>query len=69
MKSDRHGAGSEKIAQDAIRNVFLPSCITPDKKLIVFRCGQKIAMVGFREDNIFHLIFVDWDFSAYNHGS
>lgn len=58
----------ETIKQDAIR-AEIPNCIKEDTKLIVLRFGNKIPMVGFRENSIFYIVWFDTNFKLYNHGS
>lgn len=65
--SGKHGIGFEKISTDALK-VGVPSAVDfPDVKFIAFRFGQKRAMVGFRNNRVFHILWLDRDFSLYNH--
>lgn len=63
----RHGAGFESIEKRSI-NGKLPQSITEDTDIIVFRYLGKKEMAGYRSGKIFHILFVDQDFSLYNHG-
>lgn len=62
----RHGLGYEKLSKD-ILNVKLPSDIPEDANLYAFRYKGKHPMVGFRKGDVFHIIFLDIDFTLYNH--
>jgi hypothetical protein len=62
----RHGLGTEKIDQSAIK-VPLPGHITPDTTLLALRCIGLMPMIGFREDDRFHLLWIDLDFDCYDH--
>lgn len=67
ISSPRHGAGYEKIAKNAIRQP-MPSHIKSDINLIAFRFCAKAPMIGYREENIFHVIWLDRTFTLYDHG-
>lgn len=62
----RHGQGYEKISRDAI-TAPIPDCITPDDTILAFRFQAKKPMVGFRDGNVFHIVWFDRDFSLYDH--
>lgn len=65
--ASRHGNGKEIIAKSAI-NAPIPNCVKEDTNLIALRfCGKK-PMVGFRERNIFYILWIDRNFTLYNHG-
>lgn len=64
---NRHKLGCEKIATDAI-NVGLPAFIKEDVTLLAFRFAGMAPMIGYREDNIFHIVWLDRNFKVYNHG-
>ena len=66
--SHRHGLGTEKIERNAIK-IQLPSSVTPDTKILSARYKGKTAMLGYREHDTFHILFLDHNFSLYNHGS
>ena len=63
----RHGRGTEKISQDAIRRP-IPRHITADETLLAFRFWNRAPMVGYRERDVFRIIWFDPDFSLYDHG-
>jgi hypothetical protein len=67
ISSPRHGAGYKRIAQNAIK-ASIPSHLQADINLIAFRFCAKAPMVGYREENIFHILWIDRAFTLYDHG-
>jgi len=65
-KSHRHGLGYEKIARNSIR-VPIPAHVKEDVIFIAFRFYSKAPMVGYRTDAIFHILWIDRDFTLYQH--
>ena len=59
--------GSEVLPQFRIKSKPLPPCITPDDALIAFRFWGKAPMVGFRDGRTFHIVWLDIDFTLYDH--
>jgi len=66
-KSPRHGLGYEKIARSSLR-APIPKHIEEDVIFIAFRFYGKAPMVGYREGMIFHILWIDRDFTLYHHG-
>lgn len=65
--SPKHGLGSEKIAIKSIKTK-LPNNFTEDVSfLLALRFSGKKAMVGYRNEFIFHVFFLDRDFTLYPH--
>jgi len=64
----RHGLGHEKISQDAIREP-IPKHITADVSFLAFRFSGMKPMVGYRSGRIFYVVWLDRDFTLYDHGS
>ena len=64
----RHDYGWEYLSPDRMKHQ-LPTAITPEVQLMVLRSSNdKRAMVGFREWNIFHVIFIEANFNdIYEH--
>jgi hypothetical protein len=58
------GTGYEKITK---LNVAIPQDIKEDAKFIAFRFQGKKVMVGYRDMRIFHIIWIDRDYSVYDH--
>ncbi|RKZ51237.1 MAG: hypothetical protein DRR16_14980 [Candidatus Parabeggiatoa sp. nov. 3] len=65
-KSSRHGLGYEKIARTSIR-APIPKHIKDDIVFIAFRFYGKAPMVGYRTDAIFHILWIDRNFTLYEH--
>ena len=72
----QHGNGYEhmpieKIKVSHVKNHFIKNCRkTKNDKFNVFRFGSKeFRACGFRKDNTFYLVCIDYDHSLYNHGS
>lgn len=66
--SPRHGLGYEQIARQAIR-APMPAHLTEDvQRLIAFRFAGRAPMVGYRVQAVFHILWLDRDFTLYNHG-
>jgi hypothetical protein len=64
---DKHGLGMEKIPKSEIKG-SIPSFITEDMNdFLVFRFSGKKPMVGYREKNIFYVLWFDKDFTLYKH--
>ena len=64
----RHGLGSETISRDSIKNQKYPDELTDDIKLLAFRFCAKASMVGYRIGRVFTVLFLDRDFTLYDHG-
>jgi hypothetical protein len=64
----KHGLGSEKIARDSIKS-SIPISITADVTFfLAFRFSGKKPIVGYRNKFVFHIVYIDRDFTVYNHG-
>jgi hypothetical protein len=64
----RHGLGFEKIPRDKLR-VGVPETITEDVKFIAFRFSGMKPMIGYRVNDIFHVIWFDRSLDVYDHGN
>ncbi|WP_231420741.1 hypothetical protein [Sphingomonas sp. Leaf205] len=62
----RHGLGTEKIARSSMVPA-LPSVVTEETNLLAIRFSGMKPMVGFRDGRVFHILFLDKDFTAYPH--
>jgi hypothetical protein len=63
----KHGIGSEKINIKAIKST-IPTTFTIDvEHLLAFRFDGMKSFVGYRERFIFHIFFIDRDFTLYSH--
>jgi hypothetical protein len=65
-QAHRHGLGYEKIARHSIK-AAIPVSIPPDANLIAFRFHGKAPMVGFRQNRVLHIVWLDRDFTLYPH--
>ncbi len=63
----RHGLGYERIGRSSFK-VGIPACVKDDVDLIAFRFMAKAPMVGFRDGQIFRVLWLDHNFTVYNHG-
>ena len=67
QNAPRHGLGTEKIAINSIRP-SCPSFITEDvEHLLALRFDGMKPVLGHRNRFVFHLIFIDRDFTVYKH--
>ncbi|MGA1282897.1 MAG: hypothetical protein ACO34J_02350 [Prochlorothrix sp.] len=67
LSAPRHGLGCEKISRESIKSA-IPAHITEEVNFIAFRFCGKAPMVGYRDGNIFHVIWLDRTFKLYDHG-
>lgn len=66
--TNKHGFGSEKIKREAIKPA-IPQQISDDVTFfLALRYNGKKPIVGYRNGSIFHLVYIDYNFSVYNHG-
>jgi len=65
--SPRHGLGSEKIERKSIKP-GIPKAVPKEATFLAIRFSGLAPMVGFREKNIFHIVFIDAKFNVYDHG-
>lgn len=63
----RHGMGYEKMSRDAIKGDIFPDFITEDVTIIALRFSGMKPMVGFRDGIIFRIVWLDRDFTLYEH--
>jgi hypothetical protein len=59
----------KRLSRKSIKGDSIPLCITPEVTLLALRFSGKHPMVGYREDDIFHILWFDFDFTLYDHGS
>lgn len=62
----RHGLGSEKIGRASIR-APIPRGITDDVDFLSIRFNGMAPMVGFRSNQVFHVVWLDRAFTLYAH--
>lgn len=67
-QAPRHGLGFEKIPRKQI-SVKPPEHVTPDiTHFWAFRFFGKAPMVGYKEGEIFFVLWFDEEFKLYDHG-
>ena len=66
-QAPRHGIGYEKITRNTIRP-GIPHHITEDVDFIAFRFYNKAPMVGYRDRQVFHVVWLDRGFNVYPYG-
>lgn len=63
----KHGLGTEKISRGSIKT-SVPGFITKDvTHLFAFRFKGKAPFVGHKSGSVFHVIYIDRDFTLYSH--
>ena len=69
IQAPRHGLGSERIPRRAIK-VGVPRAITEDvSEFLSMRFHSNAPMVGFRIGQIFYIVWLDRNYSIYDHGN
>lgn len=64
----RHGVGYEIIENNSFR-VAIPKHITEDVHLIAFRFSGKAPMIGYKDEAVFRIVWLDRVFKVYDHGN
>jgi hypothetical protein len=64
--ANKHGLGTEKIARNSIK-AGIPGHVTEDVNLIALRYNGLKPMVGYREGVTFHILWLDRNFTLYDH--
>ncbi len=67
IQAPRHGMGFETIARKAITRP-VPAHITDDVTFVAFRFSGMKPMVGYRTEEMFHIVWFDCAFDLYDHG-
>ena len=63
----RHGLGTERMPAAQIK-AKIPSCVTEDVNLLVFRWKGKLPFVGFRDGRVLHILWIEQQFGdLYDH--
>lgn len=62
----RHGMGTERISRNSLK-APVPSKVTEDAEFLALRYHGKSPMVGYRDGRVFHVIWLDHNFSLYPH--
>ena len=69
IQDNHHGKGCEKIPQNSIKE-SLPSNTPGDRKFLSLRLGhgKNSVIVGWRENKIFYIVWIDPNGKVYSHG-
>ncbi|MCF8198238.1 MAG: hypothetical protein K9J42_05700 [Sulfuritalea sp.] len=65
----KKGQGFEKIPRDQIKAPIPPHVTEDVTHFWAFRFHGKAPMVGYKSNEIFHVLWFDPDFELYDHGS
>lgn len=65
-QAHKMGLGYEKISRNSLKK-SVPTAIKEDVQIIAFRFAAKAPMVGFRDKEVFRVIWLDRAFDLYNH--
>jgi len=63
----RHGSGYEKISREEIKTRIPPE-IPEDAQFIAFRFFGRKPFVGYRNQEVLHVLWIDRNFTLYDHG-
>ena len=63
----RHGQGSEIITRRSLGDRQFPTEVTADVNILALRFSGKKPMVGDRRGRVFVILFLDRDFTLYQH--
>jgi len=66
-QASRHGIGYEKIGKNSIKTGLPEHLKNDDITFFAFRFSGKKPMVGYRYQEIFYIIWLDRDYSLYEH--
>jgi hypothetical protein len=69
QQSHRHGVGHETLPRYKFGDRVFPPVVTDDVTILAFRFSGTKSMVGFRKDQVFVVLYLDRDYSLYDHGS
>ena len=65
-KEPKHGLGYEKINRKSL-TVKVPEIVPADANILAFRFKGKAPMVGYKENNLFYILWLDRSFTVYPH--
>lgn len=63
-QAPRDGFGTEKIAQGSVRPA-IPSHLSPDVNLLSFQFGGGSRIIGYRDHQVFHVVWIDPNHRVY----
>jgi len=62
----KHGLGGETINRGSIKAAHPPS-VSADVTYLAYRFYGQAPMVGYRDGHVFYILWLDRDFTLYNH--
>ena len=65
-KEHRHGLGYEKIERSSL-TVNVPKIVPEDASILAFRFFGLAPMVGYKENDVFHILWLDRQYKVYPH--
>lgn len=68
QRAPKQGNGTEIISREALGTRPYPPELTDEINLLAFRYHGKHPMVGYRTGRMFTILFLDRDFTLYDHG-
>lgn len=66
QNAPRHGLGQEIIKHEAIKPQ-IPSIVKEDTNLLALRYNGKKPVVGYRDKDVFYVLWIDSKYSVYSH--
>jgi len=64
MQAPREGLGTETIDRTSLQETP-PNHVTPDVRLLAMRFGRGARVIGYRDDEILHIIWIDPNHKVY----
>ena len=64
INAPREGNGFEMMSQESLK-VSVPSTISPDVKMMIFRFSGAGRFAGFRENDVYHIALISEDHDLY----
>jgi hypothetical protein len=58
MQAPREGLGTETLDRNSL-DESPPDHVTPDVRLLALRFGRGARVIGYRDDEILHIIWID----------
>lgn len=66
--TSRHQLGGSETIDQSDLKVGLPPNVTKDVTILALRFHDRKPIVGYRDGDVFYIIFIDHNFSVYDHG-
>lgn len=65
--ANKNGYGCEVLTNRNSIKATMPSCFPNDASIVVFRFHEKKPMIGFRQKDVFHIVWLDKNLTIYDH--